>query len=225
MGSNRKPNHIFSIAAIAVLVFLIFFAPAFGWKIRQFLSPVPASHADDQNLTAENEALKAQLAELQLVSTQLPSQPANDIRAMVYSRYPFNFKNEFLVNAGTDQGVRQGAAVIFQGVLIGKVEQTSSETAVVETVFDNDIKIPVRIGSSGYDGLLQGGAYPTVGSITNDASLTTGDIVYSAAQGLPYDLPIGTVAATSTSADSLFQTATLNFSYDLNNIETVFITQ
>ena len=55
------------------------------------------------------------------------------------------------------------------------------------------------------------------------ATILPGDIVASAAPGVPYGLPVARVIATSTSADSLFQQATLSFPYDINNIETVFI--
>jgi cell shape-determining protein MreC len=85
--------------------------------------------------------------------------------------------------------------------------------------------MPVRVGSTGADGLLEGSSYPTIGSISKTSLIMVGDVIYSAAPGLPYGLPIGTVAATSTSADSLFQQATVNFSYDINSIQTVFITQ
>jgi rod shape-determining protein MreC len=227
MGPRRtSTNHWFTGLLIIVLAILIFFAPSYGWDIRQFLSPSNppgSSQADDQNVVSENEALTAQLAQLQVVSSELPTAPTNSIRAMVYSRYPLNFKNEILVNAGSKDGVAVGAAVVFQGILVGQVKSVFSDSALVQTVFDDTVKLPVRVGSGGYDGLLQGGSYPTVGSITKTAPVAIGDIVYSAAPGLPYGLPIGEVAATSTSADSLFEQASLGFSYDINNIETVFI--
>ena len=82
-----------------------------------------------------------------------------------------------------------------------------------------------RCGSArgGADGLLQGGSDPVVGSIASNAPVAPGDIVYSAAPGIPYALPIAQVVATSTSADSFFQQATLSFPYDVNNVETVLI--
>jgi rod shape-determining protein MreC len=158
-----------------------------------------------------------------VVASQLPTSTSSEIRAMVYSRYPMNFRNELLVNAGASDGVAQGAAVIFQGMLIGQVETVFSNSAVVQTIFDNGVKMPVRIGANGANGLLQGGSYPTVGSIASNAVIAPGDIVYSAASGINYAEPIAQVVATSTSADSLFQQAALSFPYDVNNIETVLI--
>ncbi len=209
-------------------------------RLRAWLSPAlggpaalqngadsPMSPTDGQMpaLAAENDALQAQLAQLQVVASQLPTSSANEIRAMVYSRYPMNFRNELLVNAGSENGVTNGDAVVFQGMLIGQVMTVFGEQSLVQTIFDNDIRMPVRIGSGGVNGLLQGGSYPIVGSIASNAPIDPNAIVYSAAPGIPYAIPIAQVVATSTSPDSLFQQATLDFPYDVNNIETVLIVQ
>ena len=134
-----------------------------------------------------------------------------------------NFRNELLVNAGANDGVTSGTAVMFQGMLIGQVLKVFENESLVQTIFDNGLKMPVRIGARGIDGLLQGGADPVVGSIESAAAIAPGDIVYSAAPGIPYAQPIAKVVATSTSADSLFEQATLGFPYDINNVETVLI--
>jgi hypothetical protein len=231
MGRKRTSNnHRVSGVIIIILIALIFFAPSYGWAIRQFLSPARsansgASHADDQNVAAQNDVLKAQLAQLQVVQAQLPTFLPNEIRAMVYSRYPLNFKNELLVSAGATEGVASGTAVVFQGILIGQVKQVFPNSAVVQTIFDNTLKMPVRVGSKGYDGLLQGGSNPMIASITKDAAVQAGDIVYTAAPGIPYGIPIATIAATSTSGDNLFQQGSLKFSYDINDVETVFVSK
>jgi rod shape-determining protein MreC len=233
MGRRRISNsHWVSGALIVILALLIFFVPSYGWKLRAWLSPASgggngiragATQADDQTLAAENDVLTSRLAVLQEVASQLPTSSPNEVRAMVYSRYPMNFRNELLVSAGSDSGIASGDAVVFQGMLVGQVSAVFSDTAVVQTIFDNSLKMPVRVGASGADGLLQGGSYPTIGSIASNAPIAPGDIVYSAAPGIPYGMPIAQVVATSTSADSLFQQATLGFPYDVNNIETVLI--
>lgn len=224
MGRTRASNRNWIAGAvIVILAALIFFAPSYGWAIRAWLSPSATSQTDNQTLAAENDALQAQLATLQTVASQLPTSMPDAIRAMVYSRYPMDFRNELLVNTGANAGVTPGDAVTFQGMLIGQVRTVFPEESVVQTIFDDTLKMPVRIGTTGTDGLLQGGSDPSVGSIANTAAITAGDIVYSAAPGIPYGLPVATVTATSTSPDSLFEQATLDLPYDVNDIETVLI--
>lgn len=222
--TSRKKHVWILVIAIIILGILILFKPSYGWQLRAFLSQNNnAFGTNDQNLAAENETLKAELAKLQVIVSQLPTEPPSVIRAMVYTRYPLNFRNEFLVNAGSGEGVIQGKAVLFQGVLVGIVEKVFADSALVKTIFDPSIKMPVRIGGHGYDALLIGGDYPKASSILKTAAIQSGDIIYAADPTLPYGLPIGEVLTTSTSPDNLFEEATLSFAYDLGGIETVFI--
>jgi rod shape-determining protein MreC len=223
MTRERKSNIVLLCGLCIVLLLFIIFVPSYGWRLRQFFFASNTISSDDQNVAAENETLKAELAQVQVLQSEMPTSSPSAIRAMVYSRYPFNFKNELTVNAGSDQGVASGSAVFFQEMLVGQVQSVWPNTALVQTIFDNNFKLPVRIGAKGYDGFLQGSPYPTVGSIAKNLAIKPGDIVYAAGVGFPYGLPIGEVSATSTSADSLFQQASLNFTYDINNIQTVVI--
>ena len=211
------------IVCVAILAILIFFEPVYGWRLRAWLSPKPMAQADDPTLNAQNEVLQAQLAPLQSVAAQLPKNPKGEIRAMVYLQYPFGFKNEMLVNAGSNESVAVGKAVVFQGIFMGSVTQVFPDSAVVQTVFDPNFKMPVRVGARGYDALFTGGVNPKAISIAKDLAIQNGDIIYTAAPGFPYGLPVGTVNATSTSADNLFQEASINFIYDINDVQTVLI--
>lgn len=232
MTPARRPNLFIFGTLIVLLVVLIVFAPSVGWRLRALLTPSdvpPGTVASGVNasgaaaLLTENDALKAQLAELQGIAAALPTSTQGFVRAMVYSRYPFGFKNELFVNAGSADGVATGSAVEYQGMLVGRVIDVWTHDAAVETVFDQRFRLPVRIGSSGIDGLLTGGSYPYVASITPGTTVPTGSVIVSAAQGIPYGLPIGVVQATSTSPDRLFQQATISFPYNINGIETVLI--
>ncbi len=234
MTYRRSHRWILGIL-ILVLVGAIFFAPSYGWELRSWLGENLGSgngagqgtslDASTSALAAQNAELEAELAMYQTVASQLPVDSSNDIRAMVYSRYPLNFKNEILVNAGSADGVTSGTAALFEGLLIGRVIQVFPHESLIQTVFDSGFEMAVRVSTSSYDGLFEGGAYPSVGSITKSANLSVGDVVYSATPGLPYGIPIGTVAATSTSADSLFTQAAVTFPYDIDQIKTVFIAQ
>jgi len=220
----KKRDRWFLISASAILLGLIFLAPSYGAAVRNWLSAAPAASSSvSPDLAAENEALKAQLATLQNVAAELPNASPGYLRAIVYSRYPFNFKNEFTVDAGASEGVATGKAVVFQGILIGIVSQTFPHASLVQTVFDPGFKMPVRVGAHGYDGLLIGGASPVVASLIKTAKVAPGDVVVTAAQGLPYGLPVAVVQDASPSSDNLFEQASLNFAYDMNGVETVFI--
>ncbi len=218
------------ILCVLALLILIFLEPTYGWRLRAALIPHDIISADDPSLPEQNQALMAQLAQLQTIATQAPHVPADAISAMVYSRYPFGFKNELLINAGEREGVATGSTATYQGVFVGTVIEVFADSAVVQTIFDPSFKMPVRIGSSqgggntpNVDALVEGGADPKIASIAKGSALAAGDVIYTAAPGIPYGLPVAVIAATSTSADNLFEEAALNFAYDINNVQTVVI--
>ena len=209
-----------------MLLALVLFEPSYGWRVREWLAPYGASRTpDDPGVAAQNELLKAELAQTSSILAQVPQAPKNYLAAMVYSRYPLSFKNELLVNAGAKDGVTEGRPVLFQGILIGSVEKVFDDSALVRTVFDSDFKMPVRIGAKGYDGLFIGGVYPKVASIPKSAAVSQGDIVYAAAAGFPYGAPVAVIDSTSTSADNLFTEAALSFAYDASAIQAVLISK
>jgi rod shape-determining protein MreC len=141
----------------------------------------------------------------------------------VYSRYPFAFKDELSVDAGSDQGVGVGAAAVFDGVLVGKVSKTYSSTSLIQTLFDPRMKVAVRVGKGAVDALLQGGLEPRLTLISKNAKIAKGDVVYSADYSAPYGISIGTVGDVALSPDNLFQEASVSFPYDLNTVRTLDI--
>lgn len=176
-----------------------------------------------EELTAENESLKAKLAELGIVASEVPTSTEGAIRAMVYSRYPFNFKNEMILDVGATDGVVAGDAVASGGNLVGLVQDVMPHSSVAETIFDPYFKMSVRIGTQGYDALLVGGSYPMVESIVKTATIAAGDVVYSAAPGIPYAMPVGEIGNAALSPNNLFEEASIVFPYDIDMIQAVEI--
>ncbi len=218
-----KKRRLVLIGCIAILFVFVFFAPSYGWRLRDLLGPRATGEAQAPSSAAENETLLAEIAALQSVASAIPTSTQAYLRAMVYSRYPLNFRDEILINAGANEGVQVGKAAVFQGILVGTVEKSFADSSLVATVFDANFKMPVRVGSKGFDGLLAGGAYPRVISIGKGSPIEPGDIVYAAAPDLPYGMPLGIVEATSSSPDNLFEEASLGFAYDVNTIQTVLV--
>ena len=219
---------------IVILAVSIFTKPYYGLEVRKLLAPeFGAQNVNSGDLAAENESLKAELAKLQNIKLQFPDRSPNFIGAAVYSRYPFNFKNELLLNAGSSDGVALDKAVIASGILIGKVVKVFESSAVAQTVFDGGFQTSVRVGSAGLpagalakagaQALIVGGALPKLTMIPLGVNVSPGDIVYSASPDFPYGLPIAEVAVIATSSDNLFREATLDFAYDINSVSAVMV--
>jgi rod shape-determining protein MreC len=219
-----KHNQSWFLAIVIVLLlFFIFFMPSVGIHMRELLGPQTTVPSDAEQLATENGLLAAQLAKLTVVANELPSSTPDTVRAMVYSEYPFNFKGEMTINAGVDEGIAGNDAVLFEGNLLGVVAESSAHSSVVQTIFDPNFRLPVRIGQAGYDALLAGGSYPMLQSIAKTASVSANDIVYSAGSPAPYATPIGKIASVALAPNNLFKTASLLLPYDVGTVQAVEI--
>lgn len=165
----------------------------------------------------ENVALRAAL----IASPQTSSKV---LEAAVHAVYPFTNKGLITVAAGEDKGVRAGAPVTIGGeVLVGRVHDVFSHYSTVQTVFDADWKMPVRIGDERVDALMIGGNTITLVMVEKEARVHDGDVVVAAAQGVPYGIGIGEVEATMQSETSVFQQARVAVPYRMRSVQSVVI--
>jgi cell shape-determining protein MreC len=210
----------------ALVIFLVFWFPSWsGSRLRGLLWLPPSESGNYSELLAENQALKAEIALYREIKQVLgESRTSGALPAVVYSRYPLNFKSQILVNVGEDAGVGVGrAAILPGGVLIGRVEKVFSNSSLIQTLFDPDFQAAVRIGDAGVEALFKGSSEPKLTLIPRGAKVNPGDIVYLADPGFPYGLAVGEVEQIYFSQESLFQEATLKFAYDLNALRAVLI--
>ncbi len=223
----RRKENLLILFLLAVL-FLIFFSPSLGWKFRAFLAPGASPNGDYKNTVLENDSLKTELAKLRSLKPAAPRQE-NLLPASVYSNYPFNFKNELLVNIGGENGVKIGQPVFIYSassgykILVGKVEEVLRNNSLVETIFDSRFQMSARVGESGVNSLLKGGNTPFLSLMPKDSKVAEGDAVYSASRDFPFGLTIGKVKNLRLSSDGFFMEADLDTTYNVNDLITVFI--
>lgn len=234
MGFFRMKEYVY-LGIISLLLFgVLIFNTGFGMRFHAFVlgvqPPVPAAGAP-----AQNSGVLAHISAAAPPARGFASQYGSEVEAPVFSNYPFNFKNQLTVGAGSFQGVAISHAVVVPAtiasgaapapppVLVGTVEKVFENASVIETIFDTRWNSAVRVGAGGADALLTGGLDPVVTLIPKDASVLPGDIVYSADAKFPYGLIIGEVKNVEFSSDRTSQRAELSLPYDLNKIRTVIV--
>lgn len=222
----RKENTL--LLFLAAIVLLIFFFPSLGWRMRLFLVPQLNQAADSKSLILENESLKTELAKLRVMKSVISNGTDGMLQAFVYSNYPFNLKSQLLVGGGADKGVKLGQPVFVSSassnpVLIGKIIEVFAKDSLVETVFDSNFQISVKVGPAGVSSLLKGGNSPRLTLMPKDAKISEGDAVYSSEQDYPFGMPIGLAKNISLSSDQFFEEADLETAYNPNDLQTVFI--
>ena len=218
MAKNSLLLGILIIAA----VFLLFLSPLLN--LRNLFSSETPGNDNLSALIIENNNLKTELTAWKGSGSHSPvAQPGKTTEVFVYSRYPFNLKNELLINAGADFGITSNRAVLFRKIFIGKTEQVQKNKTSVMTVFDSRFQLAVRIGEKAVEALLVGGNRPRLTLIPRGTQIYVGDKIYSASPDFPYGLPIGEVLNTMISADQSFGEADVKFDYDLNNVRAVSV--
>lgn len=221
MEHEKKDTRLLLVLIFLVALLLVF-RPEWGVLLERAIRGERDSDRCDAS-RAEIDRLKTELAKFRYLEARLLPQQKDGITAFVYSRYPFNVKNEFLIAAGEASGISEGQAVLADGVFIGRVEKVRGGSAVVQTIFDPRFRLAVRVGASGADALLVGGVSPRLTLIPKNAGINTGDAVYTASPEFPYGTPLGRVREMSLSSDELFMEATLEVAAGTSEVVSVFV--
>ena len=172
-------------------------------------------------MSRENRDLRARV--LALSSGVAPEKPGF-LPAKVLLAYPFNNKSRVTISAGTGAGVKEGAAVfVSENIFLGQVIKTGDKWGEVATVFDENRKLPVKIGEAGVAGLLQGGSELTVGLIGKSKKIKPGDVVYLASRDLPYGPVVGEISSVREDQAGSFLEAEVAAPYDPRDLNEVLV--
>lgn len=139
-------------------------------------------------LERENTLLRAQLKVLK---------PSEDIvlTAPVIGQWEDEAQHKLMIEGGRRAGVEEGAPVVMGRVLVGYVESVGSKSALVATIRDGRVRIPVVGEKSGRHGVLSGqGSNALVLLHTQDhTEFEPGEMLLTTAQGSFY--PPGYIVA------------------------------
>ena len=127
-------------------------------------------------LAAENEVLKAKIAQMEDVARQADSVSRENQRlrelldlknthedyelvdAYIIGWSSTDWSNTFTINRGTTSGIEQGlCAITANGEVVGLVTEAGPNYAIVKTVLDSTLEISATIATSGYNGMVSGG--------------------------------------------------------------------
>jgi rod shape-determining protein MreC len=185
----------------------------------------------NQELLAQNNRLKDAEKENQSLRKELDLAPRSkfDLEAsFVIAQDPQGLGNYFLIDKGEGAGIKTGmAAIISNGILVGQVTESYSNSAKVTLITDPSSTINAEVQSSGAKGIVNGeyGLGLQMGMISQTEVLSEGDTVISSGLGgkIPRGLTIGKIGQVGQSPDKLFQTASVFPAIDVSGVRTVFI--
>lgn len=141
-----------------------------------------------QKLSDENQILRNSLHVVQDL-------PASFLTARIISDTSSGYVRSFVINAGSDQGVKRGHAALFDGNFIGRVWEVGASSSRVLLITDFSSRIPVIAGDSSEQGILSGDNSGDLRLlyITQPQSIRPGDAIMTSGKGggIPPGLAIG----------------------------------
>jgi rod shape-determining protein MreC len=170
-------------------------------------------------LAQENQQLKQILG--------IKSDSLTVVQAQVVSDDPILLTQSILINKGTKDGVKEGQAVIYLGVLIGRVVNATDSTATVRLLQDSKSSIAAQILRQDQEP-IKGVIKPEFGLeirldlVPNTIPINIGDAVYtSGLDELPAGILIGHVD--SSQEGDLYQKIRINPKVNTHSITQVFV--
>lgn len=173
-------------------------------------------------LTNENDELRQELNFQKTSKTTLA--PANVIGTGLVDS-----EQTILIDRGTTDGIAIGQPVIVgNGILVGKVLQTDTDTSIVRLINDNDSRIGATVLSSDKSiGVIEGGYGISLKMdfIPRNETIIVGQQVITSGEdtNVPRGLLIGTVTSVQNEAYQPFQEAILTPEADLSKLSLVAV--
>ena len=166
-------------------------------------------YADNERLTLENERLRAWQAEARKLAQEnaafrglLRAQPEPGmtfVSARVVGDSGGPFVRTLMLNAGGEDGVRKGEAVVNGDGLVGRVAEAGNRSSRVLLLTDLNSRVPVVLEQSRLRAVLEGDNTDVLrlSFLTNLDEIEIGDRVMTSGHGgiFPAGIPVGAVAA------------------------------
>ena len=200
-------------------------------------------------LEAENQVLKAQIAQMEDVARQADATARENERlrktiklqnahesyvlqdAYIIGWSSTDFTSVLTVNRGSDAGIATNmCAVTETGEVVGLVTQVGKNYAEIKTVLDSTLEISSTISSSGYNGMVKGGYMNGTEKLLKMDYLPSAaiirnnqQVVTSGSTVYPRGLIVGSVVDAGFEQTGVAKYALLKSAADIDSLEPVFL--
>ena len=202
-----------------------------------------------ETLEAENEALRADIAEMEDVARQADSvsrenqrlrallefkethESYNMVDAYIIGWHSTDWNNTYTINRGSNSGIEINmCAITANGEVVGLVTEVGMNYAIVKTVLDSTLEISGTISTSGYNGMVSGGYIDgnetllKMNYLPSDSIIRNQDqVVTSGSTVYPRGLIIGNVVDAGFEDTGVAKFALLETAADIDSLEQIFI--
>ena len=204
---------------------------------------------DYESLSAENEAMKEQLSQMEDEARRADSVSRENgylraalglkesnpswelVDSYIISRSSQDWSSSFTVDKGSAAGIQPGmCAITANGEVVGLVSEVGANYAQIKSVLDSSLEISSTISSSGYNGMVQGGYASGLAGLLrmnylpSSAVIRNNDqVVTSGSTIYPRNLIVGYVVDAGFDDTGVAKYALLKPAVDVGSLELVFI--
>lgn len=142
-----------------------------------------------------------------------------------------NFGETFVVDKGSEDGVKEKQTVITKDGLLGYVSTVSKNTATVTTILDPNVSVGVEIASVNKNALVKGDfnlkneAKLKLTYIPIDTEISKDEVVYTSGIGevYPKGIPVGTIEKVVNKKNEIDRYAIIKPLADVSNVTSIGI--
>lgn len=173
-----------------------------------YLAGLRVAYSENEKLRSETRLLKDEIQRLKAAERENATLKSfldytqrkpelKFLTAEVVGESPSSWERTIIINAGSDDGVKEYMAVVAEDGLIGRVEQCTNRASVVQLITDTRSMIGVKLESNGEMGFVRGeGGYLVQLELLNqEADVNRGDMVLTSGIGgtCPADIAVGII--------------------------------
>ena len=140
---------------------------------------------------------------------------------------PTNIRETITINAGSDDGVKEGSVVISQGYLVGKTVFVGPKSAKIRLITDPESAIPATVERIAVAGIVKGriGSGMVLDQIPQSEKIENGSLVLTSGigGGYPKGLIIGQIDDIQKISGSIFQKIELKPMINFDRLERVLV--
>ena len=202
-------------------------------KVKQENEELAAKNAELENKLVEYNRMKDENTTLrEMFDYSQANQNYNYLGCNIVGYSGGNISNGYVIDKGTNDGVKKDMIVITPQGLVGKVTKSESSYSIVQTILNENIAVASMVESTRETtGILQGATdnknknLAVLSNIPIDSEIKEGDVILTSGLGgmYPKEIRIGEVVSVEIDTVGIMKKAVVKPYVDFNKLEGVFV--
>ena len=208
-------------------------------KNNSYFTNLEKLEEENQKLKEENSELAKSLRELEIIKSENSTLKSylkltekyksyTTVPAYIINKDTSNYSNTYIINVGSDDGIKTDMTVIADKGLVGHVVSVTNNTAKVQTIIDTSSSVSAAISTTRDSILCKGSLENNIlkGTyVPTDTELIEGDSVETSGMGgiYPKGIHIGTITKVVNTKNIIDRYVEVTPAVDFNKIETVLV--